>query len=297
MSAPSRQFWELVASQHGAIAHEQLRALGLGDGAIRHRISRGDLHKQHRGVYAVGRPDLTFEGQLFAALLAAGEGAAISHETALALWGISPVTDEEPIHVSVADVRHPSHRNDVRVHRRKPMPPITACGDIPVVEPLHTLLDVAARWPPHRLEAAINEADKLGLVRFDAALALLDDLAGKRGIRKLREAFSAHTATDSDLERRFLKLALRAGLPRPLTQARVCGLRVGFCWPELRLVVETDGLTYHRTPSQQARDRRRDQILTAAGMTPLRFTNAQVRREEAAVIATLTAVAKRQLAT
>ena len=37
-----------------------------------------------------------------------------------------------------------------------------------------------------------------------------------------------------------------------------------------RLVVETDGLRYHRTPAQQSRDRRRDQAHTAAGLTPLR---------------------------
>ena len=108
---------------------------------------------------------------------------------------------------------------------------------------------------------------------------------------------SAHTVTDSDLERRFLRLVRRAGLPKPRTQDVVCGLRVDFHWPELRLVVETDGLTYHRTPAQQARDRRRDQILAAAGLTPLRFTNAQVRREGASVMATLKAVAKRQMST
>lgn len=44
-------------------------------------------------------------------------------------------------------------------------------------------------------------------------------------------------------------------------------------------MVETDGLTYHRTPAQQVRDRRRDQAHTAAGLTPLRFTDFQVRYE------------------
>jgi very-short-patch-repair endonuclease len=49
------------------------------------------------------------------------------------------------------------------------------------------------------------------------------------------------------------------------------------------LVVETDGLRYHRTPAQQARDRRRDQLHTAAGLTTLRFTHAQVRFDSAEV--------------
>ena len=49
-------------------------------------------------------------------------------------------------------------------------------------------------------------------------------------------------------------------------------------------MVETDGLVDHRTPAQQALDRRRDQALTAAGFIALRFTNAQVRLEPELVI-------------
>jgi very-short-patch-repair endonuclease len=66
---------------------------------------------------------------------------------------------------------------------------------------------------------------------------------------------------------------------RPETQRRVNGFRVDFFWPTLGLVVETDGLRYHRTAEQQARDRLRDQVHTAAGLVPLRFTHWQVRYE------------------
>jgi very-short-patch-repair endonuclease len=59
------------------------------------------------------------------------------------------------------------------------------------------------------------------------------------------------------------------------------------------LVVETDGLRFHRTPAQQVRDRLRDQAHTAAGLTPLRFTRAQVRFEPGYVAQTLEAVAAR----
>jgi len=83
----------------------------------------------------------------------------------------------------------------------------------------------------------------------------------------------------------------QAGLPRPRTQEHVNGFRVDFYWPELGLVVETDGLRYHRTPAEQARDRRRDQAHTAAGLTCLRFTHAQVRFEPDHVWATLAASA------
>jgi very-short-patch-repair endonuclease len=119
--------------------------------------------------------------------------------------------------------------------------------------------------------------------------------AGRRGAPHLRQVLhqDSYAVTDSTLERRFLALARRAGLPKPLTQVRLDGHRVDFYWPELGLVVETDGLRYHRTAAQQAKDRRRDQAHTAAGRTVLRFTHAQVVREAAATVSTLVAVARR----
>jgi very-short-patch-repair endonuclease len=41
----------------------------------------------------------------------------------------------------------------------------------------------------------------------------------------------------------------------PETQVRVNGFRVDFYWPDLGLVVETDGLTYHRTPAPECAKR------------------------------------------
>jgi very-short-patch-repair endonuclease len=58
-------------------------------------------------------------------------------------------------------------------------------------------------------------------------------------------------------------------------------------------VVEVDGLRYHRTPAEQAHDLLRDQTYAAAGLTPLRFTHAQVRFEPNHVQSTLEAVARR----
>jgi very-short-patch-repair endonuclease len=68
---------------------------------------------------------------------------------------------------------------------------------------------------------------------------------------------------------------------------------VDFFWPDLGLVVETEGLRYHRTPSQQARALLRDQTHTVAGMTPLRFSHAQIKYEPKRVQADLATVARR----
>jgi very-short-patch-repair endonuclease len=72
-------------------------------------------------------------------------------------------------------------------------------------------------------------------------------------------------------------IARGVGLPKPLTQVWIEGRRVDFYWPHLKLVVETDGGRFHRTPMQQTDDRRREHALYLADYTPLRFTHGQIR--------------------
>jgi hypothetical protein len=135
------------------------------------------------------------------------------------------------------------------------------------------------------LERAVNEADKYDLIDPESLRAALDDFAGEPGVRPLRTLLDRHTfrLSDSDLEIFFRPIAIAAGMPQPLTKATVEGYEVDFFWPDLCLVVETDGLRYHRTASEQTRDHRRDQAHVAAGLTTLRFTHWQVRHESAHV--------------
>ncbi len=130
------------------------------------------------------------------------------------------------------------------------------------------------------------------LVTPDRVRKALDEMPSRRGVGVLRKLMDRETftLTDSELERRFLPIAASAGLPHPLTQQIVNGFRVDFFWPDLGLIVETDGLRYHRTPTQQARDRLRDQAHTAAGLRPLRFSHSQVRYEPDYVRQTLVRV-------
>ena len=78
----------MAAEQHGVVTRAQLLGLGLTSDAIDHRLRKGRLHRVHRGVYAVGRPQLTRHGVLLAAVLSCGPGAALSHAAAAELWGI-----------------------------------------------------------------------------------------------------------------------------------------------------------------------------------------------------------------
>jgi very-short-patch-repair endonuclease len=183
------------------------------------------------------------------------------------------------------------------VHRRTVLSPSDrrARHGIPVTSPARTLVDLAPRLSAAELETAINEADRLDLidpVRLRRAAGGMSGQPGARSVRRLldRQLFRL---TDSELERLFLQLVRAARLPLPLTGVRLHGFQVDFFWPDLGLVVETDGLRYHRTPTQQARDHRRDQAHAAAGLTTLRFTHAQVRFEPGEVTDVLARVVGR----
>jgi very-short-patch-repair endonuclease len=210
------------------------------------------------------------------------------------LWEV--VVDGPPL-IEVSVRASATHRvPGIVAHRRSlAEAEVTTQGGIPVTTPICTLIDIAPRLSRAALEAAINEADKLGLADPERLRASLPPSPGRPGVRALREVLDRRTfvLTDSELERRFLPIVRAAGLPPPQTGRRVNGFKVDFHWPELGLVVETDGLRYHRTPAQQARDRMRDQAHTAAGLTCLRFTHAQVRLEPSHVRATLEAVRRR----
>jgi very-short-patch-repair endonuclease len=284
-----------AAKQHGVVLRRQLLDIGFTPSAIRHRISRGDLHPMWRGVYAVGRPDVDRCGRWVAATLICGPAAALSHESAAELWQLRRI-GAGPIHVS-APLSDNHRREGIALHRRTALVAhdFTRRLGIPVTSPVCTLVDLADRLPRDPLEAAVIEADKRGLVDPDQLRRALDAIRPRPGLALLRAVLDRETLalTDSDLERRFLPLVRRAGLSPPLTQQTVNGFRVDFHWPQLGLIVETDGLTYHRTPAQQARDRVRDQAHTAAGLTTLRFTHAQVAYQAGRVESVLRAVTQR----
>lgn len=293
--AAAANVWALVRRQHGVVTRGQLVAHGMGAAAIRHRLSTGRLHRCARGVYAVGRPQLTREGSWMAAVLSCGLGAALSHGSAAALWGIDRERTAE-IEVSVPAPRAP-RRPGIRVHRRANLTSADVAThlSIPLTNPTRTLLDLASRLSPPALEYAINEADKLDRIDPERLRSALDRHPGQPGVAVLRGVLDRRTftLTDSELERRFLPITREAGLALPLTGQRVNGFKVDFYWPDLGLVVETDGLRYHRTAAQQTRDRRRDQAHAGAGLTPLRFTHAQIASEPEYVRETLTAVVGR----
>jgi predicted transcriptional regulator of viral defense system len=146
------------------IALFQLLALGYTADAARHRIATGRLHRVYRGVYAVGRRDLSPEGKWMAAVLACARDGVLSHESAAALWRIRTEYRGE-IHDSVP-VGTSHELPGIVAHRRTTIGgrDVTRRHNIPVTTPILTLIDLATRIPTGPLEAAIIEADKVDLV-------------------------------------------------------------------------------------------------------------------------------------
>jgi very-short-patch-repair endonuclease len=209
------------------------------------------------------------------------------------LWGLIRQAGPE-IEVVVPDGVF-RHRPDIRVHRRTDLGPENRrqVAGIPVTDPVSTLIDLASCTPEWQVEEAVNAADRLDLVDPETLRATVSTLPPRPGMTCLRRVAGCDAITDTGLERKFLAIVQTANLPRPQTQVSVSGYRVDFYWPDLGLIVEADGWRYHRTPGEQATDRRRDQAHARSGLTTLRFGEDQIRHAPNEVRRTLAAVVAR----
>src|SRR5437764_7668718 len=133
----------LAGRQHGVVEREQLRSLGISDDVIDWWLATGRLHPIYRGVYAVGHRAITITGRWMAAVLAAPEGAVLSHRAAAGLWQIR---DSQAVEVTVGRTR--SCRAEFLVHRL-PLAPdeVDERAGIPVTGLARTQFDLAAVLP------------------------------------------------------------------------------------------------------------------------------------------------------
>jgi very-short-patch-repair endonuclease len=249
----------------------------MSSGEIRGRLEGGQLHRLWAGVYAVGRPDVGRLGRFTAATLAGGVGARLSHGSAADLWRIRQQQADGPIDIAVPSASFPRRRG-IRLHRRANLGPPRFVRGIPVADPVSVLIDLAAELAVHDVEDAVNEADRLDLIRTAYLRTALEDQPPRPGLGQLKRILDAQTFSRAAnaLERRFLAIVRDAGIPPPETQRRLGRNRVDFFWPDLGFVVETDSLRHHRTAAEQAVDLGRDQAHARAGLRSLRFTHSQV---------------------
>jgi very-short-patch-repair endonuclease len=253
---------------------------------ISDRVAKKRLRLLYRGVYAVGHAELRREGRWLAAVFASGKSAVLSHGDAGAHWGLMP-SRGQLIHVSTPSRsgRDPNPKQ-VRLHRVGTLRAweTTLIDGIPTTTVARTLLDLAPLLRPRAMEDVIAQSARLGLFDLVAARRCLDEHPRQHGapaLRRLLDGLEGMGAADlrSTLEVRFLQLCDDHRLPVPHTNVTLAGFLVDFHWPGTKLVVETDGFTYHSTPSAFEADRARDQTLTLAGYTVVRFTYNQITKE------------------
>lgn len=285
---------ELADRQHGVVSRRQLRELGLSDKTIEWRAASGWLSPVYWGVYAVGRRQVGRRGNMLAAVLACGETTVVSHGSAAELLGI---WDKRQVLVDVIAPGQAGRKLDgIRWHRAPPLGPGEAgvCDGIPCTSPARTLVDLAGRLGNASLSRLVEQAAVLRLLdvrEVDRVLAH----GRRRGAPQLRAILEAWRSKDGStpllrslLEARLRPKLIEANLPCPQCNVElwIGGERfeVDLLWEEQRLVIETDGEETHGTRAAFQRDRRRDQILTAAGYRTARVTWRQMEDEPTAVV-------------
>lgn len=285
---PDRTIQRLAASQDGVVSRNQMLRAGLTPATLDYRVGAGRLEPLYRGVYRVG-PVVGPRVREFGALLACGEGAVLSHRTAAALWELLPPSPPgAPIHVTAPRNRRGPGR-DVRVHRTIRLDPEERArrDGLVVTSPTRTLLDLALCAGTRELRRAVDRVRSRGLVgvdELDEALARHSRRNGTGVLRRVIQSLEDPRTTRSEAEERFLELVRRGGLPRPLSNVTVEGLEVDFLWRRARLVVEIDGYAHHGGRAAFERDRRRDQVLAAAGYRVVRISWRQLTAASAPVL-------------
>ncbi len=263
-------------TQHGRISTAQLNECGLDDAAIRVRLARGQLHRVHRAVYAVGHEAWSVDAHFMAAVLAGGRGAVLSHLSAAMLWGFMPwrLRDGEII------VRGAKGRmqDGLRVHRHRLHPDeVTRRYDIPVTTAARACLDIAEELAPKPLRRAVRQAQAENHADVRQIADVLGRANGHRGAKKLTDLIATGPApTRSELEDIVLDLLLRGGLPHPDVNQPLYRLDrkivPDFRWPAQRLVVEADGSAWHDGKLAREDDTERQAVLEATGERVIRIT-------------------------
>ena len=272
----------LVADrQAGRVAWWQLTALGIDIKTIGRQIEAGYLNQVLPRVYAFGHRAPSVEADLWAAVLYAGPGAMLSHATALWWRGL---LDERPWPIQVSTPRRCRSLKGIRVYGRRTCernldkrPPTTSVEQ--------ALLDFAAIAPLDRVRYALANADYHKVLDIPALQVIAGN--GRAGSTNLRSATRRHepklARTRSPLERLFLPLCERIGIPLPDVNVYIEGVLVDAVWRDRKLVVELDGENNHSSWNQTQSDRSKELILRRAAFDVVRYGTRQLEEQPALV--------------
>jgi Transcriptional regulator, AbiEi antitoxin len=268
---------ELLRRQHGVLTRTQALDAGLTGKAIAVRLRSGRWQRLQTGVYATFSGEPPRYAQLWAAVLRAGCGAALSHQTAAELYDLVAVP-APVIHVTVPGGRRINRPVGIVVHHsgrldqsRHPVltPPRIRIED--------TVLDLIEISPS--LDEAVSLILRAGASRRttpDRILVALERRAKMPHRAGLVQALDASSdGAHSLLEFRYVNRVERPhGLPAGHRQNPVRrGGRTRYrdvSYEDYALVVELDGRAAHPEWFRWA-DIRRDNATAAAGQVTLRY--------------------------
>ena len=223
----------------------------------------------------------TFRQRAMAATLDFGAGAAISHESAAALWRL-PGFAAGALHISRAVGRSAHASLLAQLHRTwLPEAHVLRFERIPVTSPARTIFDLAGVLHPGRTERALDNALARRLTSVNALQRVTDELArqGRPGSglmrRLLADGDAGYVPPESNMEARVQAIARRAGIETLIRQRDVGGTdwigRVDFLDPATRRILEIDSELYHLSLLDEAADASRDAALKDAGYTVVRI--------------------------
>jgi len=262
---------ERASKQYGNVTTRELLGLGLDEAAIRYRVKIGRLHREHRGVYAVGRRPVTPLERASAAVMACGPGAALSHGSAMTLWGYWKRW-ETPFEVTVPVDRRPKGiivHQSITLHWRD----LTTQLGIRVTSPARTVFDIAPRQGDKALRRTVNGALHSPWLHESELKELVTRLGHLPQARRIAPLLGlAGSPPRAHWEDDFPAFCASHGLPAPVMGAHLNGYIVDALFPAQRVIVELDSWAFHQGPLAFETDRERDAETLASGFATVRIT-------------------------
>lgn len=248
-------FEQYAAHQSGVVIASQFAKHDVSRAALRHAVDSGRLVELVSGAFALAGADARVEQRAHAALLLAGDGSALSHRTAAALFGFAGFA-KDPIHVSLPGRRRLTLPEGYLVHRPTRSFDTNCIGKLRVTTMPRTVLDCAGELRGFPLEVMLDDAHlrfaDVGerLQRELAQLKRLSDVPGGWELKRLLDARMGQ-ASESHEELRFWRLLRRSNLPPFQLQVEIRDeagryvMTVDFAWIAQRVVVHFDSYFWH----------------------------------------------------
>ena len=166
------RLYDLAELQGGYFTTRHAVEAGVSTRLLSYYTQVGDIDRVVHGVYRLSRFPIHRFGEAIAATLWVGSGSVVSHDSALAVYGLGPAMPTV-VHVSVPR-RFRGTRPGVVIH----VAPLTAgevtvWDDVPVTAVARTLTDVAAESDPALAVEAARDALRHGLTTPDQISVVL----------------------------------------------------------------------------------------------------------------------------